>query len=57
MSRKWKVVEGRWGSLVEVPTSNIILYVTFFCKIKVNTNTLSIENYVGFVSSNQPKLD
>jgi hypothetical protein len=57
MNRKWKVVEGRWQSHVEVPISNKILFVTIFYKIKVNCNTLTIENYVGFVSSNQPKLD
>ncbi len=50
-------MEGRWQSHVEVPISNKILFVTIFYKIKVNCNTLTIENYVGFVSSNQPKLD
>lgn len=52
MNQKWKVVEGRWQSLVEVPISNRLLFVIIFYKINVNSNTLAIENYVGFVSSN-----
>ncbi len=45
-------MEGRWQSLVKVPINNRILFVTIFYEIKVNSNTLAIEKYVGFVSSN-----